>query len=255
VDKWIFGSTRIELEPAERGVFVDLMALGAKDKGYIRANETTPYLLPQLAGLLNISVELLQSTIQKCIQVGKIDEPILGIYHITNWDKYQFTERYKKMLKNKHNSKQFRKNGNDVPKNGNYNIIKDNTVQDKKEKNNIIPPISPLKSGDDVNNQKQDNTSKPIKRFIKPSIDEIRSYCQERNNGIDAEQFWNFYESKGWVVGKSPMKDWRAAVRTWERGRNHSGGGFFKDGKSGWVKTYDRDLDLIEQAVREREGR
>jgi hypothetical protein len=103
----------------------------------------------------------------------------------------------------------------------------------------------------DVNNQKQD-TPKLIKRFVKPSVDEVRSYCQERNNGIDAEQFWNFYESKDWVVGKSPMKDWRAAVRTWERGRNYSGGSF-KDGKSGWVKTYDKDLDLIEQAVKERE--
>lgn len=54
-------------------------------------------------------------------------------------------------------------------------------------------------------------------RFQKPSLEEIRSYCQERGNKVDPEQFFNFYESKGWVVGKSPMKDWRAAVRTWEK--------------------------------------
>ena len=54
-------------------------------------------------------------------------------------------------------------------------------------------------------------------RFQKPSLEEIRSYCQERGNNVDPEQFFNFYESKGWVVGKSPMKDWRAAVRTWEK--------------------------------------
>ena len=53
--------------------------------------------------------------------------------------------------------------------------------------------------------------------FIKPSIEEIEQYCIERNNGIDAEVFYNFYEAKGWVVGKSPMKDWKAAVRTWEK--------------------------------------
>lgn len=54
-------------------------------------------------------------------------------------------------------------------------------------------------------------------RFQKPSLEEIRSYCQERGNKVDPEQFYNFYESKGWVVGKSPMKDWRASVRTWEK--------------------------------------
>ena len=54
-------------------------------------------------------------------------------------------------------------------------------------------------------------------RFQKPSIDEIRQYCISRNNSVDPEQFFNFYESKGWTIGKSPMKDWRAAVRTWEK--------------------------------------
>ena len=53
--------------------------------------------------------------------------------------------------------------------------------------------------------------------FQKPSVDDIRSYCQERGNKVDPEQFYNFYESKGWLVGKSPMKDWRAAVLTWEK--------------------------------------
>lgn len=59
------------------------------------------------------------------------------------------------------------------------------------------------------------------KKFIKPTIKEIKSYCKERKNNIDAETFFDFYESKGWVVGKSSMKDWKAAVRTWERSRNN----------------------------------
>lgn len=54
-------------------------------------------------------------------------------------------------------------------------------------------------------------------RFQKPTLEEIRHYCQERGNSVDPEKFFNFYESKGWVVGKSPMKDWKAAVRTWEQ--------------------------------------
>ena len=54
-------------------------------------------------------------------------------------------------------------------------------------------------------------------RFQKPTIEEIRQYCQEKGYNVDAEQFFNFYESKGWVVGKSPMKNWRAAVCTWNK--------------------------------------
>ena len=54
-------------------------------------------------------------------------------------------------------------------------------------------------------------------RFQKPTIEEIRQYCLGKGYNVDAEQFFNFYESKGWVVGKSPMKNWRAAVSTWNK--------------------------------------
>lgn len=54
-------------------------------------------------------------------------------------------------------------------------------------------------------------------RFQKPSLEEIREYCINRGNKVDPEQFFDFYESKGWMVGKSRMKDWKAAVRTWEK--------------------------------------
>ena len=50
-----------------------------------------------------------------------------------------------------------------------------------------------------------------------PSLEELKNYCNERNNSIDPEQFINFYESKGWFIGKNKMKDWKAAVRTWEK--------------------------------------
>lgn len=53
----------------------------------------------------------------------------------------------------------------------------------------------------------------------KPTIEEIKEYCDKRGNNVDPEQFFDFYESKGWVVGKAPMKNWQAAVRTWERNR------------------------------------
>ena len=57
-------------------------------------------------------------------------------------------------------------------------------------------------------------------KFKKPDVFEVAAYCRERQNGIDAQAFVDFYESKGWMIGKNPMKDWKAAVRTWERQRN-----------------------------------
>lgn len=66
------------------------------------------------------------------------------------------------------------------------------------------------------------NTKKEIykeKKFKKPTLEEVKEYCKERNNNVNAEQFIDFYESNGWKVGKNPMKDWKAAVRTWERNK------------------------------------
>ncbi|WP_422477229.1 hypothetical protein [Pleomorphochaeta sp. DL1XJH-081] len=54
-------------------------------------------------------------------------------------------------------------------------------------------------------------------KFFKPTVEEISAYCQERKNEVDPQKFWDFYESKGWKVGKNPMKDWKASVRTWEK--------------------------------------
>lgn len=68
----------------------------------------------------------------------------------------------------------------------------------------------------DINNSNE----KPRYKKSKPTVDDIRQYCIERNNGIDAQQFFDFYESKGWMVGRNPMKDWKACVRTWERRSN-----------------------------------
>lgn len=55
------------------------------------------------------------------------------------------------------------------------------------------------------------------KRFRKPSIEEVQAYCMDKGYRIDAAYFIDYYDSKGWLIGKTPMKDWKAAVRTWMR--------------------------------------
>ena len=84
------------------------------------------------------------------------------------------------------------------------------------------------------------------RRFVPPSVSDVADYCRERKNGIDPAQFVNFYESKGWKVGSTPMKDWKAAVRTWEQ-REKTGG------KTVSAQKYtQRDYD--EQELEERLG-
>lgn len=55
------------------------------------------------------------------------------------------------------------------------------------------------------------------KKFIRPTVQEVSDYCRERGNQVDAQRFVDYYTANGWRVGKNPMKDWKAAVRTWEK--------------------------------------
>ena len=105
--------------------------------------------------------------------------------------------------------------GSGAPK-GNQNAIKtiknNQNNQDNSRNNQNNQSFQENKKEED-RNKKEINKEKS---FIKPTIEEINLYCQERNNGVSAREFYDFYTSKGWMVGKSPMKDWQAAVRTWE---------------------------------------
>ncbi len=79
-----------------------------------------------------------------------------------------------------------------------YSIGKDSIVKSSIEKKVAEAPLS-------------------CKRFVKPTLEEVKEYCLNRKNNIDAQQFIDFYESKGWKVGNQSMKDWKACVRTWEQ--------------------------------------
>ena len=68
----------------------------------------------------------------------------------------------------------------------------------------------------DIDKEKED--IKPQKRFTKPTLEEVQAYCRERNNNVDAQKWYDYYSSNGWKVGRSKMVDWKAAIRTWERG-------------------------------------
>ena len=81
---------------------------------------------------------------------------------------------------------------------------------------NGTPSIGKVSIGK-VSIGKDSNTAS---RFVPPTVEEVAAYCKERGNNVDPEQFVDFYSSKGWMIGKNKMKDWKAAVRTWEKDRS-----------------------------------
>jgi hypothetical protein len=82
------------------------------------------------------------------------------------------------------------------------------------------------------------NAPTKTKRFTKPSLEEVKAYCAERKNNVDAEKFIDYYESNGWKVGKNPMKDWKAAVRNWEKSN------FAKPDNKDYSKCQNDDFDI-----------
>lgn len=77
------------------------------------------------------------------------------------------------------------------------------------------------------------------KRFVPPTVDEVRAYCQERGNCVNPQRFVDYYSSNGWMVGKNKMKDWKAAVRTWEQKESNS--------RPAAAKSSNPFLDMLEE--------
>jgi hypothetical protein len=116
-----------------------------------------------------------------------------------------------------------------------YNIRLDNEVmkrkaysvsrsKNRKHMNNICQSYDEHMENENRNENIITNTTK---RTTKPTVEEVKTYCQERRNKVDSDKFHAYYEANGWVQGKNkPIKDWKAAVRTWEKNT------FNKDGPS-----------------------
>ena len=89
------------------------------------------------------------------------------------------------------------------------------------------------------------------KIFKPPTVEDIRAYCTERGNRVDPQSFVDFYESKGWMIGKNKMKDWKAAVRTWERSETKTRLGetakLTKDNNNFERRRY--DMDALERSL------
>ncbi|MCK9525865.1 MAG: replication protein [Limnochordia bacterium] len=94
----------------------------------------------------------------------------------------------------------------------------------------------------------KENIKERGKRFIPPNYQEIQAYCKERNNSVDPQRFIDHYTSNGWMVGRNKMKDWKAAIRTWEKNNvNSQSTGFNKQNRGNSnIPAYEPDAEQRE---------
>ena len=91
--------------------------------------------------------------------------------------------------------------------------------------NSDIDKEKDIDSDKDITNKENDISQKKTitsQRFVKPTVEEIKEYCKANAIQLDAQYFFDFYESKGWVIGKSPMKNWKKAIATWTKNQKTS---------------------------------
>ncbi len=150
--------------------------------------------LPKLADETSMTIREVRTAISHLKLTGEVTcktYPKYTVFTVKNYCEYQSSDI---------------QNDSQTTGNRHSNDILTTTIEEKKE---------------GKNNKKEDtNVSK--KKFEPPTVDDVRAYCQERNNSVDPQTFVDFYSSKGWMVGKNHMKDWKAAVRTWEKSSRQS---------------------------------
>ena len=150
---------------------------------------------------------------------------------------WEFMEPKLKENRNKYDKKVERiRNVNDTKSSRNRDeVVNDNETKSSRNHNDNVGVTDTVTVT--VTDTVLDNTRKLVlsngkenskeKRFVKPTLDEIQLYILDNDLNVDAETFFDFYESKSWKVGKSPMKDWRAALRNWNRRNTRTNNGDF----------------------------
>ena len=101
-------------------------------------------------------------------------------------------------------------------------LLEKETKEENLSKANPLE-IFPKSESVETGAEERKKVAQKKERFKPPTVQEVQEYCNERQNGIQAYTFVNFYQSKGWKVGNQPMKDWQAAVRTWEQKNKQNG--------------------------------
>lgn len=198
------------LESLENGylysnILLKLYLKALKNEGKLTFNEYIPYDIKMLATIVGHNIDVVEKAIKIFQGMHLIEILDNGAIYMLDMQKMIGSISNEGIRKAEYRERiNIEKNGT---KAGQSPYIISNSISNSNSNiNNNTNIVSNI-----------DNIEEKKKRFVKPTIEEIEKYCKERNNDIKAQAFFDFYESKGWKIGKEIMKDWKACVRTWEQ--------------------------------------
>lgn len=217
-------------------IWFKLLCLAGKQNrdGLLMLNDKIAYTDEMLATVFRRPVNTVRLALQTFERFAMI-EIVDGTICIANWEKHQNASKLAELREyNRIAQQKSRARRKLLPAvNDSQENVNDSQCTDKEEEKE---EEKEKEKNDDVS-QAKTRTS----RFSPPTLEEVKAYCAERKNSVDAQRFVDYYTSNGWLVGKNKMKDWRAAVRTWERNNTNAS----KSGNIAVNQNASDDLDDI----------
>lgn len=213
--KSTFFSNRIakKLLKAERGkiyalIYLKMLLFSVDKEGHLFFEGVEHTFAEEIALVLDEEPDDVKTTIEMLESAGAMEQIAADEWYLTEMPELIGKECDSAERVRKHRAKTLQCN-TDVTE-CNTLVTECNTEKRREE-------IEIEKSREENTKSKGECERENRKRFVPPTVGEVIAYCVERGNDIDAQQFIDFYASKGWMVGKNKMTDWKAAVRTWEK--------------------------------------
>ena len=197
-------------------IWFKLLCLAGKtnNRGIIMLSDKIPYTDEMLSAVFRRPINTVRLALKAFEAYGMV-EIVDGTVTITNWEKHQSGAKLESIREYNRLAKQAERDRKKLLLcQGHVNESHDTDIdidkdidKDKRNKGRIVP----------------DKPAHRAQKFSSPSLEDVKAYCTERGKGVDPERWYDHYQSNGWMVGKTKMKDWKAAVRTWERNEYDAG--------------------------------
>ena len=192
------------------------LAGNVNDSGLVYFSADVPYTEQMLATEFRRPLTTMQMALGIFEKFGMI-KVVNDVMHVSNWEKYQNIDGLERIREQTR-----------------ARVSKYREAKRLAECNvTVTLPVTECNGTDIDIEEDKDKEKESNKHFIPPTVDEVNEYCRQRNNKVNAQHFVDFYESKGWMIGKNKMKNWKAAIRTWESKDEKS---VSKDSKTGTGK-------------------